>query len=168
MKTFLSNEYIARLNTRYFAGVFFKAAVLVVDGSTTLYFADLTEPVTFDGHAYEYMPMTWSGVSQTSQQNLPTVTVTVSNITGRVGAYLETTLLIGADVTLQLLHYDLLATVTDQDSQKLQVMAVQWNRQSAVFTLGLNFALQEMLPRYVITAAEFPGAPDQLRRGSIL
>jgi hypothetical protein len=58
--------------------------------------------------------------------------------------------------------------VTDQDSLRLQVLAVQWNRQQAVFTLGFNLALQELLPRYVITAKEFPGVPEGLRRGSIL
>jgi hypothetical protein len=168
MKTFLSSDYIARLNARHFGGVFFKAAVIVVDGFTTLYFADLNETVTFDGHTYERLAMRWEGNSQTSQGSLPTVSVTVSNVNGRVGTYLEQQILIGCDVTLQLLHLDLLATVTDQDAVKLQVMAVQWNRQQAVFTLGVNLALQEMLPRHVITASEFPGVPDSLRRGSIL
>jgi len=168
MKTFLSSDYIARLNARHAGGVFFKAAVIVVDGSTTLYVADINESITFDGHAYERLAMRWEGNAQTSQGSLPTVSVTVSNVTGRVGTYLEQQILIGCDVTLQLLHLDLLATVTDQDAVKLQVMAVQWNRQQAVFTLGVNLALQEMLPRFVITAAEFPGVPDSLRRGSVL
>jgi hypothetical protein len=163
-----SDEWVARLNAQHGGGVFFKAAIVTVDDLTTNYYADVHDPVTFNSNLYLPLPMAWEGNEQTAQMSLPSIRVTVPNISGAVGAYLETTSLLGRDVTLQLLHQDLLSVVTDVDTVQLQVMMVEWGEQAAVFTLGLNLALTEQLPRGVVTRAEFPATPDTLRRASIL
>lgn len=167
MKTF-SNNWIARLNAQHSGGVFIKAAILVVDGSTTKYYADVHDAITFDGNQYSPLPMVWEGEAQAASMELPSVRVTVPNVDGAVGAFVETTNVLGNDVTLQILHLDLLSVVTDVDKVTLQVMLIEWNGEMATFTLGINLALDQQLPKHVITRSEFPGVPDQFRRASIL
>lgn len=168
MKSWFSDAYLARLNAHYNGGVLLRAAVLSIDDMTTGYYVDAHDPVTFNGNEYIPIPMRWQGIGQNSQRDLPRVSVTVSNVDGQVGAFLETTSLLGRDVTIQLLHADLLATVTDVDSIRLQILLVEWTDMQATFTAGLNLALTEQIPRRVVTRAEFPGTPDDLRRASIL
>jgi hypothetical protein len=168
MKTF-SDEWINRLNSTHSGGLFFKAAVLEVDDDTTLYFSDTQDPITFDGNVYTPLQMVWAGQETSAEMPLPSVKVTVPDINGAVGAFLETTSLNGRDVTLQLLHRDLLSVVTDVDTVQLQVMLIELKPQeAAVFTLGLNLALSDQLPKSVMTRAEYPGIPDAMRRASIL
>lgn len=167
MKTFSSN-WIAKLNAQHSGGVFVKAAILVVDGSTTKYYADAHDNITFDGQTYTPLSMAWEGEGQNAAMELPSVRVTVPNADGAVGAFLETKDLLGNDVTLQILHLDLLGVATDVEKVKLQIMMIESTWEIATFTLGLNLALDQQLPKHVITRAEFPGVPDQYRRASIL
>ena len=167
MKLF-SDDYIARLNAQHSGGVFVKAAVLTVAPGDLRYYADTQHTIVFDGQTYQPLAMAWGNMGQSGQMALPNVQVTVPNVTGIVGAFLETTSLLGNDVILHLLHLDLLGIVTDADNTRLQIMMVEWDRERAIFTLGLNVALTDNLPRAVITRAEFPGVPDAMRRASIL
>lgn len=167
MKAF-NADWITRLNAQHSGGLFFLAAVLVVGPGDTRRYADTQRPIVFDGQTYTPLPLRVEGMGQSSQQSLPTVKLTVPNITGEVGEFLETTDILGHDVTLQILHLDLLGDVTNQDSIRLQVLAVPWNDQAATFQLGLNLALSEQLPRHLISAREFSGVPEGLRRASIL
>lgn len=167
MKAF-SNEWIAALNARHTGGVFFRAAIVQLSQDVTGYFADVTDPIIFDGQTYTPLPMVWDGVGQNSQRSLPRLSITVPNVDGQIGAFLETASVIGNDVTLQLLHLDLLADVSNVDAATLQIVAVEWTDSQATFTLGLNLALTENLPRHVVTRGIFPGTPDTFRRASIL
>jgi hypothetical protein len=112
--------------------------------------------------------MQWEGMSQSSQQTLPTIAITVANVDGQIGVYLEENIVFGRMVILQLLHLDLLGTPTDVDSVRLSILACEWHWQAAVFHVGLDLGLQEILPRGLISAEEFPGVPEGLRRASIL
>lgn len=168
MKTFTA-DWIAHLNATHSGGVFFLAAVLTVtDPGDIRYYADTQRAIIFDGNTYNPLPMTVSGLGLTSQQSLPAVRLTTTNIAGNVGAFLETTDILGHDVEVKILHLDLLGNVSNQDSVHLQVLAVEWDDTRATFSLGLHIALQDLLPRHVITAEEFPGVPEGLRRASIL
>lgn len=167
MKIF-SDDWLSRLNAKHSGGVFVKAAILSITDVLTGYYADTQRAITFDGNAYSPMPMSWQGTEQNSGMQLPSVQVVIPTIDGQVGTFLENNDLRGRDVTLQLLHLDLLSMVTDVDKVRLQVMMVEWDWQVATFTLSLNLGLQEQLPRHVITKAEFPGVPDSYRRASIL
>jgi hypothetical protein len=168
VKTGFSDDFIARLNATYSGGVFFKAAILSVDNDTTLYFADTDYAITFDSHTYQMRPMSWQGLGQTSQQNLPTIQVVTTNVLGDIGDFLEETDLLGREVQLLILHRDLLGTVTDSDRVRLSILATDWDSQQATFHLGLNIGLSETLPRHIITSKEFPGVPQGYRRASIL
>ena len=169
MKNF-SSGFIDRLNAQESGGVFLKAAILTETTSPLVkkYFVDFERTITFDGNAYTPLPMRWEGSDMGAGMALPTVNVTVPNIGGEVINYLEGTDLLGNEVVLQIFHLDLLGTPTDVDKQTLYVMTIQGNLETAVFRLGLNMALGEMLPRHVITRKEFPGVPDDIRWASIL
>ena len=165
----MSSAFIDRLNRQENAGVFVRAINLTVAAGYIRYYADTDANITYNGQTYTAMPMAWEGQEQNAQMALPAVRVTVSNITGVVGAFLETTNLLGNEAVLQLLHLDLLATVTDVDSATMQVMLIEWtDGQAATFTLGINVGLQQQIPAHVMTRTEFPGIPDSWRRASIL
>lgn len=168
MKEWLSTAYIDALNRLHSGGVFVKAAVVDIAPGTLLYFADAQAPFTFQGHLYTPLPMRWEGMGQTSQQTLPAITVTVANVDGQIGTYLEANIVFGRGARLQLLHLDLLGTSTDVDSVALNILACEWTWETAAFHLGLDIGLQEVLPRGLTTAEEMPGVPEGLRRASIL
>jgi hypothetical protein len=168
MKTWFSQAYIDRLNRLHTAGVFVKAAIVDIAPGNLRYFADAQEPFVFQGQTYSPVPMQWEGMSQSSQQTLPTIAITVANVDGQIGVYLEENIVFGRMVILQLLHLDLLGTPTDVDSVRLSILACEWHWQTAVFHVGLDLGLQEILPRGLISAEEFPGVPEGLRRASIL
>lgn len=168
MKAWFSSDYIRNLNALSQGGVFCLAAIVSVAPGDVRYLADVQDPFTFNGHLYSPRPMSFEGWGQTSQQSLPTLKVTVADVDGAVDAFLQTTSIIGHDVTLQILHLDLLGTATDQDSIRLNVMLVEWTWMAAVFTLGLNLGLAESIPRHVMGKAQYPGMADQFRRASIL
>lgn len=167
MKTFTA-DWLARLNAQQGGGVFFFAVDLTVDVGDVRYYADAQHAVSFDGNTYAPLPLLVEGLGQTSQQSLPAIRVTTSNVTGDVGAFLETTDLLGHDLVVRLLHMDLLGSTSNQDQAVLQIVSCDWDDQQATITAGLNIGLQDILPRGLISAAEFPGMPEGLRRASIL
>lgn len=167
VKAFTS-DWIAHLNANHSGGVFFLAVAITVGPGDIRYYADTQRSIVFDGQTYNPRYMAIDGLGQTSQQNLPAVRLVVSNVLGDVGTFLETFDLSGHDIVVRLLHLDLLGSVSNQDSVQLQVLTAECDEQVATFSLGLNIGLSEILPRHLITAAEFPGVPEGLRRASIL
>lgn len=167
MKNF-SADWLARLNAQHSGGIFFLAAVLTVGPEDIRRYADVQRTIEFDGESYLPLPMRLEGLGQSAQQSLPAVRVTVAAVTGEVEAFLATTDILGHDVVLQILHLDLLDDVQMQDSIALQVMAAEWNHLTATFTLGINLALSDLLPRHVLTADFAPGVPEGYRRASVL
>lgn len=167
MKIF-TTEWLARLNAQQGGGVFFFAIDLTVGVSDVRYYADAQQTIVFNGHDYTPLPLLVEGVGQTAEQSLPGIRVTTSNVTGVVGAFLETTDLLGNDLIVRLLHMDLLGSTSNQDQGVLQIVACEWDDEQATLTAGLNIGLQDILPRGIISAAEFPGMPEGLRRASIL
>ena len=168
MKTNFSSAWIENLNSLTQGGVFFFGAILTVAPGDVRRYADTQDPITFAGFEYTPLGLRVEGWGQTAEQSLPTLKVTVSNVTGEVGEFLETRSLIGNDCVLHVLHLALLGTTSDVDSIRLQVMSTEWNWQSCTITLGINVGLSESIPRGVIAKSEFPGVPDNIRRASIL
>lgn len=167
MKQF-SDEFIARLNATHSGGVFVKAAIVDLGQLSPRYFADVQGPLTFAGHTYTPLPMQWRGRQASSSMSLSTVQVTVPDITGEIDTFLQGSSLLGNDMTLQLLHRDLLAVVSNVDALRMQVMNYTWNWTQATFTLGHNIGLSEQIPRFVVSKKIFPGTKNLFRRASIL
>lgn len=169
MKLF-SDTAIALLNSLYGSsqGAWVKAADVVIDDTTTLYFVDNLDAITFNGHTYTPLPMGWKGIGQNASMALPSIQITVPNVTGQIDAFMDGAELAGNDVILWILHLDLLGTVSDADKVNLHIALIEWNWQSAVFTLSINLGLSDQLPKHVMSRTDFPGIPDSYRRASIL
>src|SRR5262245_47536340 len=139
MQTF-SSEFVDHLNRQHSGGLFFKAATLVLSDTTRYYYADTQEPVVFEGHTYQPLPMQWEGLGQSNQMSLEPLRVTIDarNLpaaagfipTGEAGAddqvsdLLETTSLRGKTVILQILHHDLLHSTTSQFRTQRAILTV--------------------------------------------
>lgn len=168
MKNF-SSDLIARLNAQTNAGLFFEAAALTVAPGDVRHYANTQRPITIDGQGYQPMPLHFSGIGAKSDMSVLAVQVTVPNITGEVSAFVESANLLGHDVTLLLLHMDLLNVATARETLQLQVLGVTWKQWDTVtFTCGIDLMLNEQIPSTVITRSQYPGTPDLLRRASIL
>jgi hypothetical protein len=173
MKQF-SDDYIARLNEqamRTGGGLFVKTAVVfeALDGSNNKYFAHAARPFVHLGNTYNPLPMHWEGLELSNQLQLPVVRVTVPSLEGTVNGYLEETDILGHHVVLRILHLDATPDlITDLDDVTLQIMAIEGDFNTIIFTLGLDLSLNEALPRHVVTRNEYPAVPDNMRRATIL
>lgn len=161
-------SWIAALNAQHDGGTFFAAVAVDLDGVTTVRLANTPDAIVFDGQTFLPRPLTFSGLGQSSDRELPRVSVTLANVDGVIGAFLETTSLLGRLVTLYIFHEDLLGDVANTDTATLEIVLIEWTDEAAVFTCGLNLGLSESLPKNVITRSQFPGVPDSFRRASIL
>ncbi len=161
MKTF-SSEFLAQLNARLEAGTFLKAIEVSEDDDTTRYFVDFERAITYAGHEYLPLPMTWSGFEVERNMALPTMTIAVPSLDGTVIAWVEDLNVLERDVTLLILHLDQLGDSQAKDTLTLQIQGVQDDPGEGlcVFTLGLNLGLSDQLPRGLIMKADFPGIPD--------
>jgi hypothetical protein len=135
---------------------------------TTLYFADVQTPFTFENHAYQPLLLRFDGLSQASQQQLPAVSVTAPNIDGQLGAWLEVHDVCGLIIILYLFHLDAIGQATEADRVRLSILAAEWDWLQATLHCGLDLGLSEVLPRTLYNALEEPGSPEGLRRASIL
>jgi hypothetical protein len=147
--------------------VWLKAAVIVHDLGTD-YWVHAAEPLTFQGHVYQPLHMEWEGIDASSTMQLPSVRVVVANIQGQAEEYVENVEMLGKDVRLQILHFDLLDTPTDVDEIALQVHSVEITRQTVSVLCGVNLGLNDLLPKFVIQRSEFPGNIDDIRRFTIV
>lgn len=166
MKQF-SDDFIERAAKVYGAGVWLKGAV-VAHAQGTDYWVHAAEPLVFQGHTYQPLPMQWEGVDASSSMQLPSVKVTVPNIQGQAEAYIDSVDMLGKEVRLQIMHFDLLDNPTEVDEIALQVHSIEINRQTVGIMCGVNLGLTDLLPKFVITRAEFPGNVDDIRRFSIV
>lgn len=163
-----SPTFIQALNAQSAGGIFCAAVALTLAPGTTFYYADVQAPVTFEGQVYEPLPLRFDNMGQTSQMEIAGWTVTVSNIDGQVGAYLEDHELAGLPVTIHILHLDVLGQATESDTSRMRIIIAEWGREHAIFHCGYDLALSEVLPRTLYNASEEPGVPEGLMRASIL
>jgi hypothetical protein len=171
MKAF-SDEFVRKLNARSEAGTFLKAIEVTEDADTPIIrrYVDFEREITYGGNTYKRLPMAWSGLEIQPGMQLPTMDVTVPSVPMEredgeihsVSEWIELLDLLEHDVRLLILHLDLLDDSTAKDQVLLQIQTVQDDPAAGacVIRLGLNLDLTDMLPRGVITKAEFPGIPD--------
>jgi len=142
-------------------GKFLKAVQLVENpvGPVVKYFVDHERSIIFDGNTYNPLPMEWSGLDINQGMTLPTMRVAVPNLGGEVVDYLEELDVLENDVTLLLLHLDLLGDTTAFDKLLFQIQGISGDQLVAVLDLGINVGIEDRIPREVITTDEFPGIP---------
>ena len=160
-------DYIDKLNAQYESGKWIKAAIVTetVSPPVKRYFADHETPIQFDGNTYEPLSMRWDNIK--TSQSMPTdgAEVALSNITGQVTAYIKEFDITGNQIVIQLLHLDLLSTLTSSDKYRRQfkVLGVRYDNLAAIVTVGRNLG-RNRLPRGIILADEFPGISADVPR----
>lgn len=172
MKSF-SSEVILELNRQTTTGRFVEAATFTRDQSTPTvkdYFVRNQRPISFKGNIYQPLDMAWAGVKVGSSMELPTNEVVISNLGGTVIDYLEdnNVTIEGNDVVLQVLHIDKFQNILLVDEMLFQVeFVVADYHKSATFHLGVNYSLNDSVPRGTIETNEFPSIRgDAIRFGT--
>jgi hypothetical protein len=168
MKAF-SSAQIEALNAKSTSGRFVEAMTFTrdQDAQTKDYFVRNGRPISFRGNQYRPLDFAWEGIKVTSSMELPSNSVIVNNIGNLVVDYLEDEDidLDGNDVVLQQLYIDKYNKITLIDEMLFQVeIMVADYYQSCTFHLGVNYSLNDIIPRETIETQEFPAIRDDVIR----
>lgn len=159
------DDYVARLNANYSGGKFIKAVILTEDtvGPVLKYWVDLETTIDFDGHTYEPLHMRFDNIK--TSQGMPTegANISVSNLGNQAIRYVKNLDISGNPVTVQILHLDLLSTLTNYWQRRYKVLGVQADRQTATFSVGRQLG-RNRLPRKVFLRSIFPGLTSDVPR----
>jgi hypothetical protein len=171
MKSF-SSEILAELNAQSTSGRFVEGIIFTRDQSSQVkdYFVRNPRPITFKGNTYTPLDFAWAGIKVGSSMELPTNQVNISNLGGAVTDYLEDNdiEIEGNDVVLQILHIDKYNKVLLVDEMLFQVEYIVADyHKSATAHLGVNYSLNDSVPRGTIETNEYPGIRgDSIRIGT--
>jgi len=155
----LDADYIDKLNRTWAGGVFIKTVRITIDPDipTYEYWADVEDSFSFNGNTYDPVRMAWGKVKLTNTMSLPSATVTISNIGGVAEDYIEELDITENEILLQLLHKDLLATLTNFWSMKYKIKGIRANRQVASVTVTKDIGVRDKLPKQVALVKNLPG-----------
>jgi hypothetical protein len=153
-------DYISRLNAQYQKGQFLKAVIVTESPSVTRYFVHHEDSITFEGHAYTPLAMHWENIKTSMSMPTEGMQVALSNVGNQVVKYLKEVDITGNEVVMQLIHLDLLSTLTNYWRRKTRVRGVRADMNAAVFILGRELG-QNQLPRRVMLAEEYPGISSE-------
>jgi hypothetical protein len=168
MKSF-SSEQLQSLNAKSTTGRFIEAVIFTRDQDTGVkdYFVRNGREISFKGNIYTPLDFAWEGMKVTSAMELPSNRVVVSNLGGQVINYLEdeSVSIEGNDVVLQVLFIDKFNKITLVDEMLFQVEVIVADyHEAATFNLGVNYSLNDIIPRGTIETLEFPGIRDDVIR----
>lgn len=171
MKAF-SSEQLKLLNAKSKTGRLVEAVVFTRDQTTLVkdYFVKNTKPVIFQGNTYTPLDMIWDGLRVSNSMELPTNRVSTSNIGGVVVDFIEDNdiEINGNDILLQILYIDKFNKITlvDEMLYQVELLVAEYNK-SATAHLGVNYSLNDIVPRGTIETQEFPGLrQDVIRVGT--
>lgn len=111
------------------------------------YLTSNNEAVTFDGHTYQPFPIVISDFNQDNEGNLPSLTVTVSNVSREVEAYVESGAILDRTVYIRVVHADHLDDASHQIIDRFIVTECSSTVESISFTLGLPNLFEISFPR---------------------
>lgn len=168
MKSF-SSAQIEALNAQSTSGRFVEAMIFTRDQTTGQkdYFIRNGRPISFRGNQYVPLDFVWDGMKTSSSMELPSNSIIVNNIGNLVVDYIEDEDIDidGNDVVLQQLYIDRYNKITLVDEMLFQIeIMVADYYQSCTFHLGVNYSLNDIIPRGTIETSEFPGLRDDVIR----
>jgi|ERR1044072_9915781 hypothetical protein len=168
----LSTSQIADLNRQSDGGIFFEAIAVTRDvtNETIDYFANYGRKFSFKGNIYEVCPMSFDGMNQTSNMEIPTNTVKIFNVGGVVNQYVyDNNIRIKRNpIVLQILHCDRLGRFSEFDREELQVLVLRGSPGAGVASIfaSLGWKLGDRIPKQTIETSEYPGIRgDAVRSG---
>ena len=161
----LTDEYIAKLNATTSGGIFIKTVEFVEDytGPVMRYFVDHTESIVFNGNSYLPLKMSWDNLKTSNAMTIDAATISVSNLGGYAGKYIKEIDISDNDVTMRLLHLDLLSQTTGHWQRRGFILSAAGDVSSVTFTVGRRLG-RNVLPRKVYTQVEFPGLQSEVMR----
>ena len=171
MKSF-SSEVLAQLNAQSTSGRFVEAMIFTRDQATQVkdYFIRHPRPTSFKGNIYAPLDFAWAGIKIGSAMELPTNQVNISNLGGSVTDYLEDNdiEISENDVVLQTLHIDKYNKILLVDEMLFQVEYIVADyHKSCTAHLGVNYSLNDLVPRGTLETNEYPGIRgDYIRIGT--
>lgn len=129
----------------------------------TKYWVDHEESIVFAGNTYQPLHMVWANIK--TSQGMPTegATVSVSNLGNHAIRYLKDIDISGNEVVIQLLHLDLLSTLTNYWRRRYKVLSVSADQTLATFTVGRELG-RNKLPRKVFLRSEWPALSSDVPR----
>lgn len=136
---------------------------VVLPDSSVLYLVNNNEDIVFQGNTYLAFSFSFSGHGQDSKGKIPSVTITMSNVTGVIQQYMEANNgLVGCPVTLRLVHVDHLAEDYSSLTLNLEILAPSANAKTASFVLGPPNPLKKRFPvdQYIAMHCRFAFKTD--------
>jgi hypothetical protein len=145
--------------------VFIKAVVVTEHTSPLVnkYWADYEREIEFDGNTYEPLHMHWGNVKTSGAMLTEGSDISVSNLGNRAIKYVKQLDISGNPVRLQILHLDLLDSLTSYWQRVFRLIAIRADVQTATFTIGRQFN-RNKLPRRVYLKDDFPGLNSDVPR----
>lgn len=114
---------------------------------TTLRYVANNENVTFDGNLYTALPLMIDSTKETSKGEIPSVNLSVSNITRVLRTYLESyDGLTGCDVTLYVVNSDFLAEDYSDLTLEFSVLETKVTEEWVSLRLGAQNPLRKRFP----------------------
>jgi hypothetical protein len=161
----LDDAYLRKLTAHYEGGRFIKTVELVEDatGPVISYWAHNPEPITWNGNTYQPIVMMWDNMKTSQGMSIDAAAITVSNLAGLAGKYIKQIDVTGNEVTLRLLHADLLNNITGHWERRAKVMAIKADQSALIFSVG-RWLGRGVLPRKIYTQSEFPGLSPEIPR----
>jgi hypothetical protein len=166
-------DYITKLNLNYGAGKFLKAVILTetYEPLVKTYWIDHEDPLVFQGNTYSPIHMLWKGIKASAGMPTEGFQVVVSNLPSmdakgeisQAGRYIKHIDVSGNEIIIQLLHLDLLATLTQYWKRKAKVLAIKADINAVAFSVGRSLG-HERLPRSVILKDRYPGLSSDVPR----
>jgi hypothetical protein len=117
------------------------------------YWAEHEDPIIFKGNTYLPLHMFWSSIKTSVGMPTDGDQVALSNLGNVVVRYIKDFDPTSLPVTLQLLHLDLLNTVTRPYERYYKILSMKADINLAMFTLGRQLG-KNKLPRRLIHAEE--------------
>lgn len=162
----LDDAYVQKFTAQYSGGRFIKTVELVEDPTppaTISYWAMNPEPVIWNGKTFQPIFMTWANLKISQAMSIEAAAVAVSNLAGYAGKYVKQIDVTGNQVTLRLLHADLLNQITGHWERTAKVMSIKADQSMVAFTIG-RWLGRGVLPRKIYTQTEFPALAPEVPR----
>jgi len=163
----IDSDFLAKLNSKHSGGVFVHAVRFTESTGPLVerFFVSHDRSIIFDGNTYDPLPMTFSGMDSSGSMKLPVIRIAIPNVNNIVIDYIEDLDILENDVTIMLLHLDLLGNVNAKDKSLFQLQVIESDDVTAVFSIGMNIGLDDAVPKEVMLKEEFPGILDTVFTG---
>lgn len=144
----LSAEGILEKNKLISDGVWLPLVeIILVDPTTTLRLVQNTDNITWNGETWVAFPFDLGDTTEDSKGALPSIQLTVSNVTRAIQYYLEEgNGAVGATVTIRVVHSKHLDLTTPEIEETFSILSPKVDANNVVFDLGSDYPISARRP----------------------